>query len=190
MDRLRLVGRFMSANKNTCSFVILLSIAGLLLTRILLGTFFPRTEIKNSIAVEKYPCSFDSIDISTPSCYKELNFSTDRYDYVLCQGVDEINITIFKRNESKEAVIYKSENLKILYDELSSCLSDRKECASKAAFVDHNNMLCKYFVNVPKLLTLCFTFEYDLYGAFVNSTVFSRSDILCLYHICQIWLKN
>ena len=91
-----------------------------------------------------------------------------------------------------ENLSYSHDDLEVLETFLDQCFGGQDAACKSTVKTQYNvtkaNMYsedCQYYINVKRLLTLCFGINRDLNRGFVNQTVFSVDELKQLYNIIK-----
>ena len=134
---------------------------------------------------------FNAIDNRKESNFSHLTCETDRKRFILENyRYNNSSIKIYsKKFLNHSPVIYNSSNFAQLFSNLSYCFLNERYCALNLSRTNpSHDLFCYFTLNIPpSLLTLCFGWDLNLLGGFVNSTIFLRSDIICFEKLLKYW---
>lgn len=161
-------------------------------------------EVEKTLSVNKiqpqrwednsYICNCQKNFLNSYHCLEELNFYSDKHYISLCgvHGFDS-NITIYNLNNDYPGPSYTYRDLEKIFEFLNPCLDGWEPCTNIPTkepnyYEEPGSVVCRHYVSVVDLLTICFSMDWYISGAFINSTILSRNDIMTLYHVTKDWV--
>ena len=123
-------------------------------------------------------------------CYELLQFRLEKHSVLLC-GIKSLSSSIRIVSDVGEYVTYSHKELEKLETFFDQCFGDNTVCSNWVK--THYNVTkasihvedCQWYMNIERLLTLCFGANRDLNRGFVNQTVFSVKELIQLYKIMR-----
>ena len=100
------------------------------------------------------------------------------------------SISVIENHSGNASAWYSYEAIDKLQSAIYQCTLNWSLCENKIVHTDYGNSFCHYIVGVRNLLTICFTWDLNLSGAFINNTMFSRMETLCLYKVARYYIMK